>query len=131
MVLLPGPGRVRDSAWCGWWLHWLPACRVLTTQGAIAVPVLLMPSMQPPSLQLSPDKPLAPPPLQVRRLMPNIAGKTPFSVLLARGSGGACARTSQLADLLEKMMALDPDKRIDPDTALRHPFLKDYLPKKR
>lgn len=30
-----------------------------------------------------------------------------------------------LADLLERMMALDPEKRIDPDDALRHPFIKN------
>jgi hypothetical protein len=27
-------------------------------------------------------------------------------------------------------MALDPEKRIDPDAALRHPFVSPYLPKK-
>lgn len=63
-------------------------------------------------------------------MMPNIAARTPFSVLLARGSGGSCPRTGQLADLLEKMMALDPDKRLDPEAALRHPFVREHLPKK-
>ncbi len=29
-----------------------------------------------------------------------------------------------LADLLEKMLVLDPEKRIKPKEALRHPFLK-------
>jgi serine/threonine protein kinase len=29
-----------------------------------------------------------------------------------------------LADLLERMLALDPDKRIKPKDALKHPFLK-------
>ncbi len=29
-----------------------------------------------------------------------------------------------LADLLEKMLALDPEKRIRPKDALKHPFLK-------
>ena len=32
--------------------------------------------------------------------------------------------TTQLADLLEKMLALDPDKRIRPKDALKHPFVK-------
>jgi serine/threonine-protein kinase PRP4 len=61
--------------------------------------------------------------------MPNLAARTPLSALLARGAGGHEARTSQLADLLDKMMALDPEKRLDPDQALRHPFVRDYLPK--
>ena len=29
-----------------------------------------------------------------------------------------------LADLLERMLALDPEKRIKPKDALKHPFLK-------
>jgi serine/threonine-protein kinase PRP4 len=29
-----------------------------------------------------------------------------------------------LVDLLERMLALDPDKRIKPKDALKHPFLK-------
>lgn len=32
--------------------------------------------------------------------------------------------TAELADLLEKMLALDPDKRIRPKDALKHPFVK-------
>ncbi len=28
-------------------------------------------------------------------------------------------------------MALDPEKRIDPDAALRHPFVAPFVPKKR
>ncbi len=35
-----------------------------------------------------------------------------------------------LADLLEKMMMLEPERRIDPDAALRHPFVKAFLPKR-
>ncbi len=35
----------------------------------------------------------------------------------------------QLADLLDKMMALEPDKRMDTDAAMRHPFVRSYLPK--
>lgn len=29
-----------------------------------------------------------------------------------------------------QMMMLEPEKRIDVDAALRHPFVKDFLPKK-
>merc|ERR1719277_2198024 len=34
-------------------------------------------------------------------------------------------RALQFADLLEQMLALDPDKRIRPEDALNHPFLQD------
>eukprot|EP00929_Paragymnodinium_shiwhaense_P016308 TRINITY_DN124589_c0_g1_i1.p1 TRINITY_DN124589_c0_g1~~TRINITY_DN124589_c0_g1_i1.p1 ORF type:complete len:663 (-),score=199.09 TRINITY_DN124589_c0_g1_i1:172-2160(-) len=34
-------------------------------------------------------------------------------------------KSLQFADLLEQMLALDPEKRITPDQALEHPFLKD------
>lgn len=40
-------------------------------------------------------------------------------------------QVAALADLLEQMTALDPDKRITPDAALRHPFVKPWLPKKK
>ena len=40
------------------------------------------------------------------------------------------AQVVSLADLLDKMLALEPEKRLDPDAALRHPFVKQYLPKK-
>lgn len=39
-------------------------------------------------------------------------------------------QVSALVDLLDRMMALEPDKRIDPDAAMRHPFLRPHLPKK-
>jgi hypothetical protein len=29
------------------------------------------------------------------------------------------------------MLALDPEKRIEADAALRHPFVKPWLPKKK
>jgi hypothetical protein len=29
------------------------------------------------------------------------------------------------------MMALEPEKRIDPDGAMKHPFLRDLLPKRK
>ncbi len=36
-----------------------------------------------------------------------------------------CRRSGQaLGELLEKMLVLDPEKRITPREALRHPFLK-------
>lgn len=39
-------------------------------------------------------------------------------------------QVSALVDLLDRMMALEPEKRIDPDAAMRHPFLRPHLPKK-
>lgn len=66
----------------------------------------------------------------MRRLIPNPTIKHNLSQLLARAEGDK-ARVAALADLLERMMVLDPEKRIDPDAALRHPFVKDYVPKKR
>ncbi|KAI8468803.1 MAG: kinase-like protein [Monoraphidium minutum] len=68
--------------------------------------------------------------MPVRRLIPNPTVKHNFAQLLARSEGDK-AKVSALADLLERMMALDPERRIDPDAALRHPFVKDYVPKKR
>jgi serine/threonine-protein kinase PRP4 len=35
-------------------------------------------------------------------------------------------KLSQLADLLERMMVLDPDRRITTKEALRHPFIKEH-----
>ena len=32
---------------------------------------------------------------------------------------------ANLVDLLERMLALDPEKRISAKEALRHPFIKD------
>jgi len=37
------------------------------------------------------------------------------------------ARAAALADLLERLTALDPERRIDPDAALKHPFVTPYL----
>ncbi|GFH21630.1 protein kinase domain-containing protein, partial [Haematococcus lacustris] len=69
---------------------------------------------------------------KVRKLMAQPAPKASFSTLLARGGHNEKDRTkvALLADLLDKMMMLEPERRIDPDSALRHPFVKDYLPKK-
>jgi len=59
----------------------------------------------------------------VRRLIPNPKVKNDFSVLLA-GLDSDRKKLAQLADLLERMIALDPEKRITPKEALRHPFFE-------
>ena len=48
------------------------------------------------------------------------------STQLVTGAADAWHASMQahLADLLEKMLALDPDKRIRPKDALKHPFVK-------
>jgi serine/threonine-protein kinase PRP4 len=61
---------------------------------------------------------------QVRRLISNPTVKKDFAALLA-GSEGEKRKVAQLSDLLERMMHLDPDKRIGPKEALRHPFIKE------
>ena len=63
----------------------------------------------------------------VRRLIGNPTVKKDFSALLA-GQSPDRRKLSQLVDLLDRMMQLDPDKRISPKEALRHPFLKDAPP---
>eukprot|EP00210_Caulerpa_lentillifera_P004057 g3870.t1 len=66
----------------------------------------------------------------VKKLVSNPSIKQNFQSLLSKYSGGCDHRlVVQLADLLEKMMMLDPDKRIDVDEAMRHPFVKTYLHK--
>lgn len=60
----------------------------------------------------------------VRRLLPNPSVKKDFAGLLA-GQAPDKRKLTQLADLLERMMALDPDKRITPKEALQHPFIKE------
>jgi serine/threonine-protein kinase PRP4 len=59
----------------------------------------------------------------VRRLIPNPQVKKDFAGLLA-GMDSDKKKLAQLADLLERMMALDPDKRITPKDALKHPFFE-------
>lgn len=44
---------------------------------------------------------------------------------------GCGMQVAQLSDLLEKMLALDPEKRISADSALRHDFIKPFLPKRK
>ena len=61
---------------------------------------------------------------QVRRLIGNPGIKKDFGALLA-GSEGERRKVAQLADLLERCMHLDPDKRLSPKDALRHPFIKE------
>jgi serine/threonine-protein kinase PRP4 len=67
---------------------------------------------------------------QTRRLIANPAAKTSLSSLLSSYEGDR-GQINALADLLDKMLALDPDKRIEPDAALRHPFVREFLPKKK
>ena len=49
-----------------------------------------------------------------------------FAGLLA-GSEGDRRKVAQLADLLERMMNLDPEKRLTAKEALRHDFIKDSM----
>ncbi|KAL3130724.1 hypothetical protein ABBQ38_000071 [Trebouxia sp. C0009 RCD-2024] len=60
----------------------------------------------------------------IRRTIAAPHVKKDFAGLLA-GSEGDRKKVTQLADLLERMMALDPDKRITPKDALKHPFIKE------
>lgn len=53
--------------------------------------------------------------------------KADFAALLA-GQMPERRKLAQLVDLLERMMALDPDRRITPKDALRHPFVKEPFP---
>ena len=65
-----------------------------------------------------------------KRLISNPTVKHNFHALLNKYAEGCQPRlVSQLADLLEKMMMLDPEKRIDVDDALRHPFVRAFLHK--
>lgn len=62
--------------------------------------------------------------MQIRKIVANPTIKNDFSALL-KGSEGEPRKIAQLADLLERMMHLDPEKRIAPKDALRHAFIKD------
>ena len=62
----------------------------------------------------------------MRRLIPHPTVQRDFAALLA-GAEGERRKVVQLADLLERMIALDPEKRISAKEALRHPFIKDTL----
>lgn len=48
------------------------------------------------------------------------AGNTPKMNFLRR-------KIRQLGDLIEKCLTLDPQKRITPDEALAHPFVKETI----
>lgn len=67
--------------------------------------------------------------LQTRRIIANPTKKRDFTALLS-GAEGDKRRVALLADLLERMMHLDPDKRMTPKEALRHPFIKGMQAKK-
>lgn len=63
-----------------------------------------------------------------KRLISNPTVKHNFHTLLSKFARGCQPRmVTQLADLLEKMMMLDPEKRIDVDEAIRHPFVRAFL----
>ena len=51
------------------------------------------------------------------------------SLLLKSSSKSDRELVLLLADLLEKMMMLDPEQRIDLENARRHPFLRKILQK--
>ncbi|KAK9836273.1 hypothetical protein WJX81_001403 [Elliptochloris bilobata] len=59
----------------------------------------------------------------VCRLVSNPVAKRDFGALLAGGEGDK-RQIAALADLLERLTALDPDRRLSPKEALRHPFIK-------
>lgn len=73
---------------------------------------------------------------RVRKVIPTPTGpKQSILQLLQKSSGGRGGGTdgdrlllAQLADLLEKMLMLEPEKRIDPETALKHPFVMRKTP---
>jgi len=62
--------------------------------------------------------------LQSKRLVVNPTVKRDFRAILS-GQEGEAKQIAQLVDLLDKMMHLDPDKRITAKEALRHPFIKE------
>ncbi|KAK9837739.1 hypothetical protein WJX74_004027 [Apatococcus lobatus] len=66
---------------------------------------------------------------RTRRIIANPTKKRDFAALLS-GAEGEKRRVALLADLLERMMHLDPDKRMTPKEALRHPFIKGIQTKK-
>ncbi|GLI63601.1 hypothetical protein VaNZ11_006603 [Volvox africanus] len=70
----------------------------------------------------------------VRRMITVQAAKNNFAQLLAPALRSAKTEDKPqiqlLVDLLDKMMMLEPEKRIDTDAAMRHPFVRSFLPKK-
>ncbi|CAD7698677.1 unnamed protein product [Ostreobium quekettii] len=66
----------------------------------------------------------------IKRLIVNPTVKKDFKALLLQNAGDSDRElVLLLADLLDKMMALDPEQRIDLEKARRHPFLKKILQK--
>ena len=61
---------------------------------------------------------------QVTRLVANPCVKESLSDKVMRGEGEK-RKLRQLADLLDGMLALDPERRISVHSALKHPFIKD------
>ena len=70
--------------------------------------------------KLSPTMPF----LQVRRLIAVNSVKKDFAALLSAMQGDK-KKVAQLADLLERMMHLDPSRRLTAKECLKHPFIKE------
>ena len=62
--------------------------------------------------------------LQVRRLIAVNSVKKDFAALLSAMQGDK-KKVAQLADLLERMMHLDPSRRLTAKECLKHPFIKE------
>lgn len=66
----------------------------------------------------------------IKRLIVNPTVKRDFKSMLLKSCGDSDRElVLLLADLLEKMMVLDPEQRIDLEKARRHPFLRKILQK--
>ena len=64
--------------------------------------------------------------MQVRRLISIVSVKRDLKARLSGQAGGV--QLTNLIDFLEKMLHLDPEKRITAKEALRHPFIKEGRP---
>ena len=62
--------------------------------------------------------------MQVTRLVPNPTVKESLADKVMRGEGEK-KKLRQLVDLLDGMLALDPERRLSVHSALKHPFIKD------
>lgn len=62
-----------------------------------------------------------------RRIIPSPMVQKDVAALLGGQASDQRRKLAQLVDLLERMLALDPDKRINPRDALRHPFIREPL----
>lgn len=63
-------------------------------------------------------------PWQVRRVIGNPTVKKTMADRIMDGEGER-RKLRQLADLLDQMLQLDPDRRISIHSALKHPFIKE------